>query len=82
MSPISWPRSTRRTRRRAWLVFFASRFGVRPREMHALLEARAEYLEAAFDLMEARHGSLEGYLRDALGVSDELRARLRAALLA
>jgi protein-tyrosine phosphatase len=75
-------RYTRRTtRRRTWLVFVASRFAVRPREMRALLEARAEYLEAAFALMEARHGSIEGYLRHALGVTDERRARLRAALL-
>jgi hypothetical protein len=32
--------------------------------------------------MEARHGSIEAYLRDAIGVTDELRARLRAAFLA
>jgi len=70
------------TRRRVWLVFLASRLGIRPREMRALLEARAPYLDAAFAAMEERHGSIEAYLRDALGVTDELRARLRAALLA
>jgi protein-tyrosine phosphatase len=70
------------TRRRVWLVFLASRLRVRPSEMRALLEAREPYLDAAFDMMEARHGSTEGYLRDAIGVTDELRARLRALYLA
>ena len=69
------------TRRRAWLTFLASRLRMRPREMRALLEARAPYLEAAFATMEARYGSVEGYLREALGVSDERRERLRAAFL-
>ena len=70
------------TRRRAWLVFLASRLSVRPREMRALLEAREPYLDAAFRAMEERFGSVEAYLRDALGVTDALRNRLRAALLA
>ena len=69
------------TRRRAWLVFLASRLSVRPREMRALLEARAPYLDAAFRAMEERSGSLDTYLRDVLGVTDEVRSRLRAALL-
>lgn len=69
------------TRRRAWLVFLASRLSVRPREMRALLEAREPYLDAAFAEMEARHGSIDAYLHDALGVTDTLRERLRTALL-
>lgn len=75
-------RLTRTTnRRRAWLVFLASRLSIRPREMRALLEAREPYLDAAFAAMEERYGSIEGYLRDGLGVTEELRGRLRAALL-
>jgi protein-tyrosine phosphatase len=70
------------TRRRAWLVFLASRLSVRPREMRALLEAREPYLDAAFRAMEEGWGSVEGYLRDALDVTDDLRTRLRTALLA
>lgn len=70
------------TRRRIWLVCLASRLAVRPSEMRALLEAREPYLDAAFATMEARHGSIESYLRDGLGVDDELRDRLRAGLLA
>jgi len=69
------------TRRRTWLVFLASRLRMRPREMRALLEAREPYLEAAFTTMETGHGSIDGYLRDALGLSDERRERLRAAFL-
>jgi protein-tyrosine phosphatase len=69
------------TLRRTWLVFLASRLSVRPSEMRALLEAREPYLDAAFAAMEARHGSSEAYLREALGVTDELRDRLRAAFL-
>jgi protein-tyrosine phosphatase len=69
------------TRRRIWLVFLASRLRVRPSEMRALLEAREPYLDAAFDAMEARHGSIEHYLRDAIGVTDALRERLRALYL-
>jgi len=69
------------TRRRAWLVYLASRLKVRPGEMRGLLEARVPYLEAAFAAMVAGYGSVEAYLRDALGVTDELRTRLRAALL-
>ncbi|MEO6029890.1 MAG: tyrosine-protein phosphatase [Candidatus Binatia bacterium] len=69
------------TARRAWLVFLASRLSVRPREMRALLEAREPYLDAAFAEIEARHGSVDAYLQDALGVTDTLRERLRTALL-
>ncbi len=69
------------TRRRVWLAFLASRLSVRPREMRALLEARAPYLLAAFAAMEERHGTVDAYLRDALGVTEDLRGRLRAVLL-
>jgi protein-tyrosine phosphatase len=70
------------TRRRVWLVYLASRLTVRPSEMRALLEAREPYLEAAFDVIENRHGSIERYLREALGLSDDVQARLREAFLA
>lgn len=68
-------------RRTAGLVFLATRFAVPPRETRALLEARPEYLRASLDTMYERHGSTEGYLREALGVTDTVRARLREALL-
>ncbi len=43
--------------------------------------ARPDYLEAAFDEMRVRFGSVDNYLREALGLDDEKRAALRAALL-
>lgn len=42
---------------------------------------RAENLKAAFDEIHARHGSIEGYLRDAVQVGDAERAKLRAWFL-
>ncbi len=70
------------TRRRTWLVYLASRLRVRPREMRALLEARAPYLDIAFAAMEERHGSTERYLEEALGLTAARREALRAAFLA
>lgn len=46
-----------------------------------LLEARADYLDAAFDEADRRHGSFDGYLREGLGLDDSVLDRLRAALL-
>lgn len=43
-----------------------------------LVEARAEYLRAAFEEAEARYGTLEAFLREGLGVD---QAALRAQLL-
>jgi len=43
--------------------------------------ARREYLEAAFDEMRIQYGSVDGYLREALGIDDVKRAALREALL-
>ena len=40
-----------------------------------------EYLQAAYDAVEADYGSVEGYLRDGLGLDDLLLAELRARLV-
>lgn len=50
-------------------------------DMAILTSARRGYLETAFNSMLDLHGSVGGYLREALGVDDALRARLRTALL-
>lgn len=43
--------------------------------VEALMGTRRSYIEAAFDEMQQRHGSVENYMRDALEVSEsELRA--------
>lgn len=46
------------------------------------LGVRARYLETAFDVIDAKHGSVDAYLVDALGVDTSLQARIRARLLA
>jgi len=69
---------TRRTLRR---VLFGTFFRVRPSAMRPLLEARPEYLRAALDAIAERWGSVDVYLREALGVTDAMRGRLRDTLL-
>jgi protein-tyrosine phosphatase len=46
-----------------------------------LFEARAEYLAAAFEEMAGNWGDVERYLAEGLGVTPELRERLRERLL-
>ncbi|MDG4826953.1 tyrosine-protein phosphatase [Asanoa sp. WMMD1127] len=46
-----------------------------------VLEARESYLDAAYAEVATRHGDMDTYLRDALGVDDTLRATLRDRLL-
>ncbi|WP_225849456.1 tyrosine-protein phosphatase [Streptomyces sp. HPF1205] len=54
-------------------------------EIHALLsplfEARLEYLDAAFETIEGKWGSVDRYLEDALGLTPRRRERLRERLL-
>jgi protein-tyrosine phosphatase len=46
-----------------------------------MVGARASYLEAAFDEVGRRHGSLEAYLHDGLGLDDATLESLAAAFL-
>jgi protein-tyrosine phosphatase len=46
-----------------------------------LFEARAEYLAAAFETIEETWGGVEAYLKQGLGVTPEIRERLRGRLL-
>jgi protein tyrosine/serine phosphatase len=41
----------------------------------------ADYLNTAFAAIEQRHGSIDAYLAEVLGVDDPLRARLHERLL-
>ncbi len=52
-----------------------------PAHIQAVLRADPDFLLAAFDAIEQRHGSFDGYLRDALGVTDRERDELCTALL-
>jgi protein-tyrosine phosphatase len=52
------------------------------REVRApLLQARAEYLQAAFDQIERDHGGLGAYLKERLGVTDDVLREIRQHLL-
>jgi protein-tyrosine phosphatase len=46
-----------------------------------LIEARAEYLQAGFDEADKVYGGMDGYLREGLGLDDDVLAALRANLL-
>jgi len=46
-----------------------------------LFEARVEYLSAAFETIEQTWGEVDAYLEQGLGVTPELRERLRGRLL-
>lgn len=52
------------------------------RSLDNLMSARAEYLRAAFDEMEKRYGGTDGFLRNAIGLSDENLLQLRSMYLA
>lgn len=46
-------------------------------DVHVLFSAQPEKLSAAFDEMEKVAGSVDGYIRDMLGVTDDMRRELR-----
>ncbi len=47
-----------------------------------VISVHPSYLETAFSAIEARHGSIDAYLQDMLGMDPALRARVRDRLLA
>ena len=53
-----------------------SRYGLAPEVMAVLWRVQPEFLRASFDEADARYGSLDGYLRDGLGLGPAERARL------
>jgi protein-tyrosine phosphatase len=63
-----------------WVPLY-SFFRTDPKDLLPLLEARRDYLQTAFDEMVERHGSIEGYLEQALGLKTSLRSRLKAQFL-
>ena len=59
----------------------ASFFRTPRSEVRALMEVRPEYLEAAFEAIDYKYGSFEGYLHEGLGIDDATLERLRSKLL-
>ena len=55
--------------------------GVSKQKFMPLLDARSEYLQAAFDQIHRDYGTIEGYFHDGLGILAEERTRLNEALL-
>ena len=53
-----------------------------PGAVSAAMGVDAEYLDAAFTAIKGAHGSLDGYLADALGVDAARKAAIEARLLA
>lgn len=50
--------------------------------VHVAMRVEAEYLDRALAVMRERHGSIDGYLEEALGLDAGLRERLHDRLLA
>lgn len=52
--------------------------GLPPEAMDVLWRVQPDFLQAGFDEVDARYGSLQGYFRQGLGLGDAQRERLRA----
>ncbi len=63
------------------VIPIASLFRTDPDDLLPLLDVRRPYLEASFDTIREHYGSVDRYLEEALGVTDEMRAELHANLL-
>ena len=46
-------------------------------EIETLMTVKKEYLDQAFEIMETQLGSLLGFVKDGLGISDNLVAKLK-----
>ncbi|MCB0869267.1 MAG: tyrosine-protein phosphatase [Solirubrobacterales bacterium] len=52
-----------------------------PEVLRPVLSVDADYLQTAIDLMERTYGSIDGYMRDGLGLDEEILETLRRRLL-
>jgi protein-tyrosine phosphatase len=52
-----------------------------PAVLRVIMGVEQEYLESAFVTISEKQGSIDGYLRDVLGVNDDLRGRLQSHLV-
>ena len=64
-----------------WMIRLMSFYRNDVEQVMPLLQVRRAYLEEAFHTMEEKYGSVDNYMRDALGVDEPFKARLRARFL-
>ncbi|CAH0991806.1 hypothetical protein SIN8267_01921 [Sinobacterium norvegicum] len=67
---------------RIWMIRIASLFRTSADQVRPLLGVEAQYLQAAFDTINQQYGSMDNYLVKGLGVTPEVRQKLRDNLLA
>jgi protein-tyrosine phosphatase len=53
-----------------------------PALIQPLMDVRPEYLQAGFDAADKAYGSMDGYVRNGLGLSEAAIQALRAEFLA
>ncbi len=63
------------------LIWVVSLFRSSPNEVRPLMGVEPRYLQAGLDAMRERDGSIDAYLRNTLGLTDEKRERLKDLLL-
>ena len=71
----------RRIDRLAFLAHMGSRFRIPREDIRPLMEVRRPYLESAFAAIDRAYGSLDNYLHEGLGLTDQDLGRLRETLL-
>lgn len=64
-----------------WMRSLAAKSGLEWEDVMPVARVRAEYLQTSFSHIDEVHGSFEGYVTDALGVSDATVERLRERML-
>ena len=67
--------------RKSRLVWVGSLFRISRANARDLLGVKREYLESARHAAVERFGSTDAYVREGLGITNDLRERLRQALL-
>ncbi|MBQ0135333.1 MAG: tyrosine-protein phosphatase [Oscillospiraceae bacterium] len=63
------------------LILFATRDKKKADAILPLFEAREEFLNSSFDAIKDNYGSVDNYLKNALGITDEMKEKLKAKCL-
>jgi protein-tyrosine phosphatase len=67
--------------RTLWVIRFASLFRTDPEDIRPLLGVERRYIEAAFDAIEQRYGSIDNFIREGLELDEAQLVQLRTNLL-